>query len=181
MLSVMSNRTVLRGGLIWAALILAAWAVVFGVFLAGRAAAQTVTGPAALTASYAEAVAYWGGEPSWCASVELSEGVVEGELGHADIPTAFGDECGIVLAPGLDGCLLASVMRHEVGHLRGLGHSADPANVMYPEVTDLLCPAPEAPAAAPAPRARPRKACRRTATRRAACRRGHRRTFSRGF
>lgn len=87
-----------------------------------------------LQSEYTEAVAWWGQSPTWCASVDLSYQMPnpdDAEAAHADIPTRYGDECGVVMDSGMPVCAEVEVMRHEVGHLLGYGHSTDPASVMY--------------------------------------------------
>lgn len=100
-----------------------------------RAAALTAETPQ-LAADYAAAIAYWGvpDGPEWCATVTASTQAADpsdGEAGHADVPTHFGDDCGFVVDAGLRACEQVGIVRHEVGHLLGEGHSADPASPMY--------------------------------------------------
>ncbi len=54
-----------------------------------------------------------------------------GWLVSAEISIAIHDSAGAALSPDL----VAGVLRHEVGHALGLGHSGSTADVMYPEST----------------------------------------------
>lgn len=111
---------------------------------AGAHAEAVVSGPSDLVASYGSAIEWWGGAPADCATVELRRGAVSpGEMAFAEPPYKPESACGIEVKEGEEGCWLAETMRHEVGHLRGLGHSTDPHSVMYPtgDVDKPLCQA----------------------------------------
>jgi hypothetical protein len=98
-------------------------------------------------AEYAAAVQYWGHEPSLCSSVtkELDAGALPEQsedsgsevLGSATQPNSeFAPvKCTITVDSDLEPWAFCRVMRHEVGHLEGNGHSGDPTNIMYPYMT----------------------------------------------
>jgi hypothetical protein len=104
------------------------------------AASVPVEGPPSLLTPYAEALAAWGQEPTGrCDSVALSEGqtpILPTQAGarEASAYAYFGTRaCRIIIHPGIAACALPLLMEHEVGHLLGYEHSADPTSVMYPE------------------------------------------------
>lgn len=110
---------------------------VLALALAAPARAAPFT-PAAERA-YNVAVRYWRGGPTDCLTLDreiVADGSLpEGDTGWATVPTEPTD-CVLYVArrlttPG-NFIALCGVLVHEVGHLRGLGHSTDPASVMYP-------------------------------------------------
>lgn len=97
--------------------------------------------------AYQEAVAFWGvwpdGPPA-CATVireAVSEAEIGGMAGNATQPHPgeSGLVCHLRVAVELLPCDMRAVMRHEVGHLLGYGHSTDPDNVMYAHYQDPAC------------------------------------------
>lgn len=91
-----------------------------------------------------EAIAFWGeGWPSNCTEIRGEEKPsLELEnlpkLGEASEPTSP-VRCSILLVENLEPCVIRSVMIHEVGHLLGYPHSANPNFWMYPEVPMYFC------------------------------------------
>lgn len=102
--------------------------------------------PARLDFAYELAVGYWGQEPSACSAVDR-EVVPHGSLGSLETKLIAGLATQVPpeTAPGSVDCILwidrsyaqpvlfsglCALMIHEVGHLLGMGHSADPASVM---------------------------------------------------
>jgi hypothetical protein len=140
-----------------------------------------------------DAARYWGGIPSRC----VHSGVEINDSRHTSLRDD-GDPEEIARA-GIGGCEIAiaeqhrswpitdenqldwcNVITHEVGHLIGYGHSADPANIMFATLRDVAptCthwqnpPAQLAPSPPPVPASQtPRRPRRRPAARRRAHRR----------
>lgn len=90
-------------------------------------------------AAYVEALNFWGSEPENC--ISLSKEIVpvgtprprDGETnywGLATQPTEPVDCILWVVSKLPSDCALEHVMRHEVGHLLGYGHSDDPSSPM---------------------------------------------------
>ena len=99
-----------------------------------------------LEADYAYAEQWWGAAPSGCSTVTrevLPDAVMPGRSGQATqpIPGAASVPCILDIAEGALAvpCFRREVVLHEYGHLLGYSHSADPASVMYPEVSGHLC------------------------------------------
>lgn len=100
-------------------------------------------------AYYANAIQFWGKEPPLCVSISKEMQValtVEGKtspgkglefIGEASQPNPeYGPvNCFVLIKLGLESWELCRVIMHEVGHLEGLGHSADPTNIMYPQIS----------------------------------------------
>lgn len=148
----------------WAALIAATLLAVVA-----PAACADPFGPAE-EAAYQQAEAFWQRQPTNCTSIAKEVGVLAGgEDSWASVPSAPGP-CRIEVAPGLSPPWLCEVMTHEYGHLLGLGHSTDPADVMYPVLGALASPICAALAAAEARVAARRQAWSEWRERRAGCR-----------
>lgn len=107
--------------------------------LALAAPARAAPFTPAVNRAYNVAVRYWGGGPTDCLTLDrqiVPDGSLpDGGIAWATIPTGPTD-CVLyverTLARPDHWVQLCGVLAHEVGHLRGLGHSADPADVMYP-------------------------------------------------
>ena len=96
---------------------------------------------------------YWGGEPRNCKVVNRvivgPTALPPGQLAEADQPPRRPlrrealEGCGLSvnaeLAP--DSYTTCLVLLHEVGHLKGRGHSQDPSSVMFPVLTGAYVPA----------------------------------------
>ncbi len=89
--------------------------------------------------AYTMAEEYWAGPPP-CATLDA-------QIVAPDSLNRYGNNAGGVAANRSGACLiwierysaapvnfaaLCQTMLHEVGHLRGLGHSTDPTDIMYP-------------------------------------------------
>ena len=113
-------------------------------------AAQAAPFNASLDHAYGLAAAYWGGGPLGCSTLDReivpNGSLPNGALGEAT-ETSPGEEveCTLYISRSLArpaGIGTACAVEiHELGHLRGLGHSDDPQSVMYPSLTRLpaLC------------------------------------------
>ena len=86
-------------------------------------------------ARYTQAVEWWGGPPSNCASITRAlvptATLQPNAVAEATVPTEPGTACTLRISEALPPCAVITTMRHEVGHLRGLGHSADANNIMH--------------------------------------------------
>lgn len=109
-------------------------------------AASAAPFPSRLDFAYELAVAYWGQGPSTCSAVDRQV-VPHGSLGSLETEPIAGlaTQVSPEAAAGSAECILwidrsyaqpvvfsglCALMFHEVGHLLGMGHSADPASVM---------------------------------------------------
>lgn len=92
--------------------------------------------------AYNVAVRYWRGGPTDCLTLDrqiVPDGSLpEGAEGWATVATEPTD-CVLYVERALVRpsmfVRLCGILTHEVGHLRGLDHSADPRSVMYPDPT----------------------------------------------
>lgn len=120
-----------------------AMALIFALLVLGVEEAPAAPFTPSLERAYNVATHYWGGEPSGCTSIEKAiVPTLDGYYAEASqpepgeripcflwvsrslaSPRAFGTACGVLV--------------HEVGHLRGYGHSDDPTNVMFPDLVRL--------------------------------------------
>lgn len=108
---------------------------------------------------YASAIQYWGHEPTLCTtitkevrdgSLEESDGLPVIGLGTQPIAEKGREACFITVDAIVEPWQLCRIVRHEVGHLEGFGHSGDPTNIMYPYITREQV-APGCPEPPPAP------------------------------
>jgi hypothetical protein len=122
------------------------WVLIVIGLLVPATAAQAAPFPPHLNLAYELAVGYWGQEPSACSTID-KEVVPHGGLGSLETAPIVGLATQVpVAAPaGSLSCILwidrsyaqpvvfsglCALMIHEVGHLLGMAHSPDPANVM---------------------------------------------------
>jgi hypothetical protein len=121
--------------------ILAAAAAIAGLVAASGASAQAAPFTPRLNLAYAMALEYWGGPPTNCTSIDrqivparslpqTATGHAYGQATQATRPTP----CFLyidrrIVRPRAFAWACATMI-HEVGHLRGLGHSPDPRSVM---------------------------------------------------
>jgi Predicted Zn-dependent proteases len=106
-------------------------------------AAQASPFTLGLDHAYRLAVHYWGGKPPLCTSLDaqiVPDATLHGPSGELAYAVATQPDSPQPCVLWIERWLAApiwfnvacTVTVHEVGHLRGLGHSLDPANVMYP-------------------------------------------------
>lgn len=125
-------------------LILAAALLAWLAFAAGARVASAAPFTPEVEAEYQAAVQWWGQEPT-CRSfskVETDPVPIGGVYGEASVGVK---DCWIKIARDLPPCLRTQTMRHEVGHLLGHEHDADPASIMYPYIacpSEAVTPAP---------------------------------------
>lgn len=118
--------------------------VCIALAIAHRAAAAPFTPE--LRLAYNLAVKHWGGPPEGCSSLDLevvsAEQLPDDRLGEATQPEP-GEyiPCLLYIRAELATPRLfiraCAVIRHEVGHLKGFGHSPDPRSIMYEHITLL--------------------------------------------
>jgi hypothetical protein len=116
------------------------------LFLLGTASAQARPFGPVEEADYAYAQAFWGVQsPPLCGEVvKTVEPPATGTTADATMPTSLTSRCVMQVSeepvesngPGI----VCIAIIHEFGHLLGLGHSADPGSVMYPEPATSLVP-----------------------------------------
>jgi hypothetical protein len=117
--------------------------LVIGLTFAMAAPAAAAPFTPQMDYAYRLALQHWGAEPTGCTSIDFE--IVddmpdrEGEATQPDpgerIPCHM--YIGRKLASPPWFIRMCAVVRHEVGHLLGFGHSEDPRSIMYPEVTLL--------------------------------------------
>lgn len=114
------------------------------IVLVGATPASAAPFTPELDRAYNVAVEFWHTAPSNCTSLDreiVPDAMMpEGAEGWATIP-ARPTPCVLYIRRTLAAPRwferACAVMIHEVGHLLGYQHSADPANVMYPEVVAI--------------------------------------------
>lgn len=107
--------------------------------LVAPAAAQPFT-PEVET-MYEGAIAYWGASPELCTSITqelVSAETLSGNLGDATEPHSP-MPCVINISEDQPPCEMHTTMYHEVGHLLGHDHSANPLSIMFYASQPFFC------------------------------------------
>lgn len=87
-------------------------------------------------ADYQYALAYWGRKPDCRVRKEVSDPVwLNGFIGTA---RKAGRVCELEIAWGLGACKRRLTILHEFAHLLGMGHSANPSDLMYADLAVSL-------------------------------------------
>lgn len=115
----------------------------FGLCLACVAPATAAPFTPQMQYAYELAVNHWGTEPTGCTSIDfeiVDDDTMPDREGEATQPQPGQHiPCHMYirryLAQPRMFIRMCAVVRHEVGHLLGFGHSEDPRSVMYPYVT----------------------------------------------
>ena len=133
------------------AVVFIALVAIFGLLLAVRAEAAPLTPE--LETDYSSALAWWGVvSPPQCASVtaellptdpfSAQDGIDAAARATQPKPGETEVACHLyVFEPVSSGCVEEMVIRHEVGHLLGYGHSKDPDSIMHEGINfEYWCP-----------------------------------------
>lgn len=121
-------------------------AILMMLMLIGAESVQAVPFDEQEMAVYQEALVWWGATPAGCSGIDFQT-VARTELQANALGEATQPEpgeyklCKLWVADDLESCELPAIMRHEVGHLLGYGHSPDPDNIMYPAPPQWWCTA----------------------------------------
>jgi len=119
--------------------------IALSLALAAPAAAAPFT--PTLNADFAFAARWWAYQPTGCSSLTLEvlapdEMLNPGAAGEATQPEPVDAmPCFVHIAwePRRSKCSTLEIVLHEYGHLLGLGHSLNPANIMAPHLPGRIC------------------------------------------